>query len=681
MSLFCRGAGLALALVFAGSAAAAPPAARDFARAPAISDVSISPDGKHVVALTSPDGDRMDISVWRTDSLQTPPVVLGSARMRFLEVSFVKNDRLLVGAIQTLTIGEYKGHATKHYVTDLGGKVWSTLLPETRAEQSENEKLAGRLSDLKLISDLPRDPDDVLVEDQRQGDADSGDIYRVNVHTGAAQRVELASEKFGDYRADLKGDLRAKLELNYDGGKVYIAQWIRNPDTGVWQEHFRSFAKNREIQAVVGFSADPNIAYVAGTQGQDKRALYEYDIRQRKLLDPVFAHKLFDSLGEDQIEGCQGLRNEGLSCPVLQSRGKDDYGQVLGFTYFAERPRIYWVDDQFVAMAKGVNQALHIGDAAVDWVDPGTGTTARIDTVAGAAADIISWSDDRGSVIVKKSGPRQPAEYYLLTGGAKLSLLGRSRPWIDASTLGDERLVEYPARDGLMIPAFLITPPKAIYGPGPYPTLIEPHGGPWARDEMDWDVTGWTQYFAARGYAVLQPQFRGSEGWGQKMQDDKDDGVKWLAAQGIADPRRVAMFGYSYGGYAALAAAVRPHGLYQCAISGAGAGDLAAIQRATFDNRFEREFQRATIAGLDPLEHAKDAQIPVFLYHGDRDRTVRIEQSHKFVAALKAGGKPYRYLEIPDMGHQFVTWTPAMGETQLVQVEDFLKTGCKPGGL
>jgi dipeptidyl aminopeptidase/acylaminoacyl peptidase len=295
-------------------------------------------------------------------------------------------------------------------------------------------------------------------------------------------------------------------------------------------------------------------------------------------------------------------------------------------------------------------------------------------------------------MIVEKSGPTQPPEYYLYDGG-KLSLLGKARPWIDVTALSDTRLVEYPARDGLMIPAFLTTPDKARFGPGPYPTLIEPHGGPWARDEMEWDLAGWVQYFASRGYAVLEPQFRGSEGWGQKlwragdgqwgqaMQDDKDDGVKWLIDQKIADPKRVAMFGYSYGGYAALAASIRPNGLYQCAISGAGAGDLASIERATFDNRYQREFQHPTIGGLDALEHAKEAKIPVFLYHGDRDQTVDIAQSRKFAAALKAAGKPYRFLEIPDMGHQFIFMTPAMAELQLTQIDNFLKTECKPGGL
>jgi len=210
---------------------------------------------------------------------------------------------------------------------------------------------------------------------------------------------------------------------------------------------------------------------------------------------------------------------------------------------------------------------------------------------------------------------------------------------------------------------------------------------------MYWDISGWIQYFASRGYAVLQPQFRGSEGWGQKlwragdrewgqkMADDNDDGVKWLIDQKLADPKRVAIFGYSYGGYAALAASIRPNGLYQCAISGAGAGDLAAIANATADNRFQREFQHPTIKGLDALAHAKEAQIPVLLYHGDRDQTVDIEQSRKFAAALKAAGKPGKLVEIKDMGDQIIFWTPAMAQQQLDVVDDFLKTGCKRGGL
>jgi dipeptidyl aminopeptidase/acylaminoacyl peptidase len=210
---------------------------------------------------------------------------------------------------------------------------------------------------------------------------------------------------------------------------------------------------------------------------------------------------------------------------------------------------------------------------------------------------------------------------------------------------------------------------------------------------MGWDGSGWVQYFAARGYAVLQPQFRGSEGWGQKlwragdaewgqkMQDDLDDGAKWLIARKIAAPDRIAVHGYSYGGYAAYAAAVRPNGLYQCSIAGAGVAELGNFQRETYEERFIREFQNPTIKGLNPMSKVSDISIPLFIYHGDRDHTVQLKESIEMVGKLKGADKTYQYVEIPDMGHQFVTWGPHDGAKVLTTVEGWLKKDCGPGGL
>ncbi len=662
------------------SAAPTPPTAADFTRPPLISDVSVSSDGKHIAALTAPDGQNVVISLWNTASLAEKPYIIGANNhVRFLDVLFLKNDRLLVITIQTFTYGEFKGHLVKSYVTDLQGKNWRPLLPQGGVNNSPAADFEDALNDARLISRLPQDPQNVLVEDERRDSR--GDVLKVNIYTGAAERVEHAAENFGDYQADLKGDLRAKVESNYDNGKVYLAQWLRNPTSGKWEEHFRSYAKDRSITEIVAFTPDPNIVYVTTPNGGDHTAYFEYDIQKRKIVEPAFAHKLFDV-------GASLFRPR-----VIQSHLAADYGRVLGFDFLGPDRETYWSDDKMAAISEGLNKALGIRTTRVNWTDPGTGVTAPIEVGDGASAKIVDWSDDLRYIIAEKTGPKDPGEFYLLTNGTKLEFLGKAQPWIDPAALGDTRLVEYPARDGLMIPGFLTTPNKAIFGPGPYPTLIEPHGGPWARDFLEWNAFGWTQYFAARGYAVLEPQFRGSEGWGQKlwragdaewgqkMQDDNDDAVKWLVAEKIANPNRVAIFGYSYGGYAALAASIRPNGLYQCAISGAGAGDLNEFWRATNEDRFLREFQQPTVKGLDPIAHAKEAKIPVFLYHGDRDRVVKPEDSRRFAAALKSAGKPYRFLQIPDMGHTSDTWTPAMAAEQLTAVEDFLKTGCKPGGL
>ncbi|MFZ4067866.1 MAG: alpha/beta hydrolase family protein [Phenylobacterium sp.] len=420
----------------------------------------------------------------------------------------------------------------------------------------------------------------------------------------------------------------------------------------------------------MGFSEDPNVVYVSMRE-KDKTGIYEYDIAQKKFIGPAFEHKLFDAGG------------------VQQSKS----GRTLGFGYRAETGRIFWTDEKIAGIAKGIGPALGVTNVSVDWNDPAGGAPAKVNYPDGAGAYIRDWSDDLKYVLVEKSGPNLPPEYYLLTDGSKLTLLGKSMPHIPGAALGDSRLVQYKARDGLVIPAFLHTPSKARFGAGPYPAIVLPHGGPTARDDLRWDVTGWTKYFTARGYVIIQPQFRGSDDWGDKlyragdrewgkaMQDDNDDAAKYLVSQGLAAQDRIALFGYSYGGYAAMAAAIRPNGNYQCSISGAGAAEIKRFQNRTFDNRFLREFQRPSVGGLDLLDNASKASIPIFLYHGDRDTNVEIEQSERFVAALDAAGRPHRFLALKDMGHSLDTWTPAHVETQLVEIEKYLTTECGPGGI
>jgi dienelactone hydrolase len=656
---------IALPCGAAAATAPQPPSAHDFARAPAIDSVTIAPDGGHLAALSSPDGEHLDLVVWRTDALASPPIRVRATHMRFISVAFLKNDRLLVEAVQPVRVGETEGFARKVYVTDLEGKTFSPLLPEVGEEHDP-------YSPATVISTLPRDPRHVLVSDNR--DDTYGDVYLVDVYSMSAAKVFQRSEKLFDYQADLSGQLRARDLLDIDNGKAFIAQQYRDPDTGRWVELFRWYAKDRIESAIVGFTRDPHVILIATPGSGDKTGIYEYDTKARKIIEPAFEHKIFEAAG------------------VIQSHAAADYGRVLGFVYLAERPRIYWLDPQLDALDKHLQATLGASTTGLDWTDPGTGVRAAVPMEGDAAVMPVDWSDDFKDILVEKAGPRTPAEYYLLANG-KLSLLGKARPWIDPAALGETSLVEYPARDGLMIPAYLTLPPQGAFGAGPYPTLIMPHGGPWSRDFAEWDPTGWTQYFASRGYAVLQPQFRGSQGWGQKlwragdaewggkMQDDLDDGVKWLVGRKTADPARVAIFGYSYGGYAALAAAIRPNGLYQCAISGAGAGDLTEIASDTYDNRFGREFQRPTIKGLDPLAHAGQIKIPVLIYHGDHDQTVDPEGSRRFASAAHGSGQQVKYVSIPDMGHQLIFWTPEMAEEQLTLVDTFLKTGCKPGGL
>jgi dipeptidyl aminopeptidase/acylaminoacyl peptidase len=220
---------------------------------------------------------------------------------------------------------------------------------------------------------------------------------------------------------------------------------------------------------------------------------------------------------------------------------------------------------------------------------------------------------------------------------------------------------------------------------------VHPHGGPWARDGLAFDYFMWVPMMTSRCRAVLQPQYRGSQGWGrklwmsgdaewgQKMQDDKDDGAKWLIDQKIAIPGRIAMFGFSYGGYAAMAAAVRPNGLYKCAIAGAGVSDIDRIWAKYYTNPYFREGQSTTVKGLSPLSKADQIQIPIYVFHGDRDQTVPIKQSEWFVAKAKSGGKDVTYREFKDFAHG-PSWTRANYEQVLEGINDYFDKGCA-GGL
>jgi dipeptidyl aminopeptidase/acylaminoacyl peptidase len=324
-------------------------------------------------------------------------------------------------------------------------------------------------------------------------------------------------------------------------------------------------------------------------------------------------------------------------------------------------------------------------------VDPATGEGATVAMRVGPNWTPESASLDRKVLVFSVESPTEPASYYLLRNG-QLTELAKTYPDIDPRALGKASLVYYKARDGLDIPAFLHTPSTELCGAGPWKTVVHPHGGPWARDALGFDYSMWIPLLTSRCAAVLQPQYRGSEGWGrrlwtagdrewgQKMQDDKDDGVKWLIEQKIAIPGRVAMFGFSYGGYASMAAAVRPNGLYKCAIAGAGVSDIDRIWAKYYTNRYFRDGQSGTVKGLSPLSKADQIQIPIYVYHGDRDQIVPLQQSEWFVSKARGAGKDVTWREFKDYAHG-PAWTRATMADQLRGIEQYLATGCGGGGL
>ena len=652
-----------------------PPSVEQLAAYPAYSSFDLSDDGKHIAALRGTGEERV-IAVWKTDALDQAPTLIGSTRMKITGVQFIKNDRLGVSLMQPidLRLGDVtKNFISKLMITDLQGKEWSDPMPQKRAT-TRAEELIQSISNPTILDTLPDDPAHVLVVNNVG--SNSGDVYRVDLRTNKAERIQMSEERVAGYVTDLDGNLRARLKQGVSGPGAYVSAEIRDA-SGRWEEHFRSLVKDRDQTEIIGFSQDPNIAFVRSNVGQDKTLIYEYDIAARQRKEVLFQHRFFNA--------------NRVLVNSRRSAGQG-FGEILGLGY--EGPRgneIEWTDPQLRSIVAGLRQALGITSEKLRLVDPATGQSATVDYPVQKDLTIRGFTNDRSTVLLTVDGPSVPPEHYLFRNN-QLTLLAKAYPDIDPRTLGRTELVYYKARDGLDIPAFLTRPDERMCGAAPWKAVVHPHGGPWGRDSMDFDGSMWVPLMASRCMAVLRPQFRGSDGWGrklwmagdaewgQKMQDDKDDGAKWMIEQKIAQPGHIAMFGFSYGGYSAFAASVRPNGLYKCAIAGAGVSDHKRIWARYYTNPFFRQAQAPTVAGLNPIDLADQMQIPLMVYHGDRDQIVPLEQSRWFVDKAKRAGKPVVYHELKDYAHG-PAWTRAIMADQLRLIDDYLVKDCGGGGL
>ena len=307
---------------------------------------------------------------------------------------------------------------------------------------------------------------------------------------------------------------------------------------------------------------------------------------------------------------------------------------------------------------------------------------------------LMSSSDDYSRMVLKVFGPKDGYVYALYDWYSHhATILGRVYEEVHAPA--QMKAISYPAADGLTIPAILTLPQAAPEKD--LPLVVLPHGGPAAADSLHFDW--WSQALAAQGYAVLQPNFRGSTldakfmeagfgEWGRKMQSDLSDGVRYLAHQGIIDPKRVCIVGASYGGYAALAGVTVESGVYRCAVSVAGLSDLRRFRKWTIANQMgvsQRYWDRfmgtadqndPALIAISPIEHVAALTVPILLIHGRDDTVVPYEQSDVMLSALKRAGKPATLVTMKHEDH----WL-SRGETRLQMLQatvDFLKANNPP---
>jgi dipeptidyl aminopeptidase/acylaminoacyl peptidase len=632
-------AALIVSICCTGQAAALPPV-EAFANLPDVRSPQLAPDGKHFAVIQSLQG-RPAAVIYAINAAPTDkPVVISPGDWIIDGLRWLKSDRIavLIKVDQEVKDELHLVHTWSHAISiGLDGKDHFMLLQGV-ADYHNNTNTA-------IILDRDQDdPNDIympllqyddkrspaqITQDMKDPHATEKqfrlELFKINAHTGDHTKVSTGNLSTQTWYMDGHGHALARL----DETEGPLRDHVLVPDGSGWRELISYDASGDKGASILGVSSDGTALVRAAIDSDGMAALDRLDLKT----------------GEETLLS---------SNPQYDADGavRDPWTErVIGTAYTADKAEIRYFDDKTEGLQKGLETAF-----------PGNSVYA------------VSWDLTMDKVIVAVESPKHPIDYYFLDRTTHAAAkIGSAYPGLQESDLGAMQPYPYKARDGLEIPAYLTLPPgKPMKN---LPVVVLPHGGPDARDDIGFDWMA--QFFANRGYVVLQPNYRGSSGygrkfteaglhqWGLKMQDDITDGVKKLVADGIADPKRACIVGASYGGYAALAGAAFSPDVYACAVSFAGVFDLPNMLGAErirygkdsstlsfWISRIGSPFDDTEqLRATSPARHADQIKCPVLLLHGEGDTTVPIGQSEVMADALKRAGKPVEFIRFPGEDH------------------------------
>ena len=631
-----------------------------FAMDNAIEGIWVSPNGERisVVRRTCKDCDRI-VQVFKVSDMAARPYTIDADRMDIQSAPWADDGNLAIRFTQDIERFHRRGIGDARIFSrlalhDVDKSSWLQLPIFRSDRRSAVNRDLQNLSTAGLVSTLRCDPRHIIISADINNNGVS-DYFKVNVRRGTQKLLLKGSSNMALGGVDRDGEVRFASSFNPAKGDFITYARIKGEKK--WLEVSRiNFEESWNTQlnfAFVGLDPDdPNLAYVLSNHDADTDGVFEYDLRTQKLGELLFRHPRYDANGTlvwRAPDACSATRIAGFS-----------YAGKTG----SER---YFTDPAFQA-----------GQDALDKLMP-----------ENTVNSYGSSSLDKKVRVVYSEGPKHPGTWYLLHDG-KLSRIGDVLPLLRPEHLGDVEWKRFKARDGYSVPAIITRPP---YGEPPWPTVVMPHGGPIARDFYGFDL--WAQMLAHHGYLVVQPQFRMSSGFGKKHfsagfeefgklhQDDIDDSGHYLVRRGLADPERMAIFGWSYGGYAAAVGSFRDPNPYKCAIAGAGAMNLsrwrADISRG--GARVDRTFWRA-YTGLDPAdqENIDSIDIPLLLIHGDVDQRVNVIYSREHLPKLERAGKHHEYLELEGANHFFGTIFYRHWMQMFPKILDWLDNTCDMGG-
>jgi dipeptidyl aminopeptidase/acylaminoacyl peptidase len=606
MKQFHHGAiaiGLACCLGFASLAsaqAAKPVPMRDFFKNPQEAGHQISPDGKYLSWL-APFERRLNVFV--------KPLAGGEAKRVTSETArdiggyFWKGERIL-------------------YVKDFGGDENFHVVSVNLKGEDLKDLTPGEKVRAEIVDGLIDDDANIIVSHNKR-DAKVFDVFRTNVASGAEKLIAQNPGNITSWMTDHEGKLR--VAGTTDG--VNTSMLYRDKEEDAFKPILTTNFK--EGVAPLLFTFDNKRLIVGSNRGRDKTAIFEFDPATAKEGRLIAEHADVD------------MEN------VSFSRKRKVLTTANFTTWKGERK---FLDKEAEAMFKAVEAKLPGYEVAF------TSTTKAEDKY------IVATFND------KSRGKR----YLYDKATGKLDFLADASPWLPENELADMKPISYKSRDGLTINGYL-TLPKGVAAKN-LPVVVNPHGGPWARDQ--WRFNPEVQFLANRGYAVFQMNFRGSTGygrkfweasfkqWGKTMQDDVTDGVQWLIKEGIADPKRVAIYGGSYGGYTTLAGITFTPDLYAAAVDYVGVSNLFTFMgtippywkpflEMIHEMVGHPENDKALLTATSPALHADKIKTPLFVAQGAKDPRVNIAESDQMVEALKKRGVAVEYMVKDNEGHGF----------------------------
>ena len=584
-----------------------PPAipVKEFFKNPEKASFRISPDGQYI-SYRAPWNDRMNVFVQKMGG--SDPVQVTHDTIRDVGGYFWKGDRIL-------------------YTRDINGDenfiVFSASIDGTdvKALTPKQGVRAGILDDLDGVDGMEQH---VMIQ-MNDRDARVFDPYLVNIVTGERKSMfDNSKDNYESWITDHAGVIRMATKTDGVNTTIFYRAGEKEP----FLPYMTTGFKDSWSPQMFTFD-NANLIVDHNLNGRDKTAIVEWDLAGKKEIKVIAENADYDMGGVDYSKKRKVLTMA---------------------TWTGAKSERMFLDKETEAM---YNKLAPKFEGREFW--------------------IYGEDDSETKFLVWAGNDRDPGTYYYFDSTTdRLDELARSRPWIDPAQMAEMTPITYPSRDGLTIHGYL-TLPKGREAKG-LPLVVNPHGGPWARDE--WGYNPEVQLLANRGYAVLQMNFRGSTGygrefwtksfkqWGKTMQDDITDGVEFLVKSGQVDPKRVAIYGASYGGYATLAGITYTPDLYACAVDYVGVSDLFTFQRSfppywapykemMYEMVGDPVKDSLLLDAASPARHADKIKTPLFIAQGANDPRVVKAESDQMVAALKAQGVEVEYMVKDNEGHGF----------------------------